>query len=147
MASEEGATYTVAQLVEKAEELAGVGEAQAALEFYKRALELEPENTAVMDDTAQLLLDCNHMEPAVSLLTRSIELAPDVGHEKYMNLAQLLQGQDSLACFGKGIEVMKKTLAAAQAAGQAVDPAAAALPAQIAVGLSSCAELFMTDLW
>lgn len=137
----------MAQLVEKAEELAGAGEVQAALEFYKRALEMEAENTAVMDDAAQLLLDCNHIEPAISLLTRSIELAPEQGHEKYMNLAQLLQGQDSLSCFGKGIEIMQRTLAAAQAAGQAADPAVAALASQIAVGLSSCAELFMTDLW
>lgn len=40
------------------------------------------------------------------LLLRSIQLAPEQGHEKYMYLGQLREGKDALQCYQKGVELM-----------------------------------------
>ena len=41
---------------------------------------------------------------------RAVELEPDCHHSKYMYLGQLLTGQESVAAFLRGIELMKTSL-------------------------------------
>ena len=45
---------------------------------------------------------------------RAIELAPSVGHSKYMYMGQLMTGEVAVQCFMKGIEIMKKVLKSQQ---------------------------------
>lgn len=51
------ATYSVEELCSKAEDLIEQLHPELAEKFYLRALELEPENTHVLDDFATLLLE------------------------------------------------------------------------------------------
>ena len=44
------------------------------------------------------------------LLERSIELKPDEGPSKYMNLGQITAGAEAVAAFRKGIELLQKEL-------------------------------------
>jgi predicted Zn-dependent protease len=98
--------YTAAELVQKAEECVTVCELDLAHKFYTRALALEPENTSIMDDTAQVLLDMGEPEEAAELLAKSITLAPRSGFLKYLNMAQLLEGRDSLNSYNTAVQIM-----------------------------------------
>jgi hypothetical protein len=40
----------------------------------------------------------------------AIELCPDEGHSKYMYIGQILQGQEAVQAFTKGIELMIATM-------------------------------------
>lgn len=40
------------------------------------------------------------------MLTKSIQIAPEIDFEKYMNLAQILVGAEAISCYKRGIEVM-----------------------------------------
>jgi hypothetical protein len=42
----------------------------------------------------------------VQLLSRSVELAPNEGFSKYMNLGQLLEAEEAVQCFETGIKHM-----------------------------------------
>lgn len=44
------------------------------------------------------------------LIERSIELKPNEGFSKYMNLGQILVGHDAVAAIRKGIELIRKEL-------------------------------------
>ena len=44
------------------------------------------------------------------LLERSVELKPDEGISKYMNLGQITAGPDAVAAFTKGIELIRREL-------------------------------------
>jgi hypothetical protein len=48
-----------------------------------------------MDDLAELLIQMGEDVIAKQVLERSIQLAPDEGYSKYMNLAQLLVAEVS----------------------------------------------------
>ena len=50
----------------------------------------------------------------VQCFGRAIEVAPSVGHSKYMYMGQLMTGDVAVQCFTKGIEIMKKVLKAQQ---------------------------------
>ena len=39
---------------------------------------------------------------------RAIEVKPDEGHSKYMNMGQLLGGADAIECFSRGLALMVK---------------------------------------
>ena len=39
---------------------------------------------------------------------RAIELNPDEGHSKYMNMGQLLGGAEAIECFSRGLALMVK---------------------------------------
>lgn len=57
-------TYSVEELCAKAEELIEQLHPELAVKFYTRALELEPENTRVLDDFASLLLEMDDFAQA-----------------------------------------------------------------------------------
>jgi hypothetical protein len=54
----------------------------------------------LLDTSGELCLECGRSEDALNLFRRSIELAPNSGASKYMNMAQLLESHDSLAVRG-----------------------------------------------
>ena len=45
---------------------------------------------------------------------RAIELAPSVGHSKYMYMGQLMTGEVAVQCYMKGVGIMKKLLKSQQ---------------------------------
>merc|ERR1712137_293616 len=100
-------SYSVSDLLSKAEELLqSANTVPLAQKFYERALEQEPNNTEIMDDYAECLLELQEIEQAGQLISKSIELDPEGGYQKYMIAGQLTSGMDSLSCFNKGIEIL-----------------------------------------
>jgi hypothetical protein len=58
-----------------------------------------------------------------------------------MNLAQILEGQESVQCFWRGVELMRRDLGTVAEAGHR-----RALTRELSAGLVCIAELWMTDL-
>jgi tetratricopeptide (TPR) repeat protein len=54
----------------------------SALRFFERALALEPTNVDTLDAAADACIEAGYAERAISLLLRSIELAPGVNWHK-----------------------------------------------------------------
>jgi len=139
-----------------------------AIQFFTRALESDSKNTDLMDTLADALLQVGDPEKAFPMLQRSIALAPDSSPYKYLYLAQLQDGRDSLNSVEKAILLLARDYAAAQAEEQeAAKPSATAmdteadggtagsdgdiisaatLQKQLAKAYCTIAELFLTDL-
>eukprot|EP00887_Chlorella_sp_A99_P005851 scaffold1.g5851.t1 len=95
-----------------------------ARRLYKRAVELEPESPRYLDAFGAFLADVGDAEQAVAVLRKAVGLAPDAGFEKYMYLAQLLEGQDAQAAARKGIEICRARMARLLLEGQDAQAAA-----------------------
>lgn len=119
-------------------------EPEAALSHFEKALDLEPNNTNVMDAIAEVLLQVGEQEEALRLLIQSTTLAPTENPTKWFNLAQLRNGTDAHHCYASGIELLKADLS------KAIDAQDEAwvelLNKQLAKAHCSMAELFLTDL-
>lgn len=167
-------TYTAAMLVERAETLVEQLQPDAALEFYRRALSLAPDDTSVMDAAAEVAFELGDEATARQLFERSVALAPEASAAKWMYLAQMQDGMEARGSYERGVVIMRReerdlaaalsgSAAAAAAAaeggagvdaimgdvcGQRADLAAQLRLVQrhIASALCSISELFMTDL-
>lgn len=82
-------------------------EPELAARFYDRALQLEPNNTAIMDDYADVLLGVGNVAKASQLLRQSIALAPESGPSKYLNMGQVLEGVEAVRCFERGAALLE----------------------------------------
>merc|ERR1712137_1144806 len=116
-------SYSVSDLLSKAEELLqSANTVPLAQKFYERALEQEPNNTEIMDDYAECLLELQEIEQA----------------------GQLTSGMDSLSCFQKGVEILLRKHEEAKN-----QPNEEELQSEFAQHLClaycSMAEIFMTD--
>lgn len=74
-------------------EMGDYDEGKALLE---RAVESEPMNAEVLDAYGALLAEMGQTEGAIAALKRAAELSPESGHEKFMYLGQLMEGQEAL---------------------------------------------------
>jgi len=135
-----------------------------AVQFLTRALESDSKNTELMDTLADALLQVGDPEKALPVLQRSIALAPESSPYKYLCMAQLQDGRESLNSVEKAISLLTRDYAAAQAEEQknllsAMDTqadgasedssdiiSAATLQQQLAKAYCTIAELFLTDL-
>jgi len=80
-------------------------------------------------------------EAAKQILTASITLSPNGGFSKYMNLGQLIEGQDAISMYQKGVELMLERK-------NQMNPEsdeARNLSQYISTGFSSAAEIYLTD--
>eukprot|EP01095_Lingulamoeba_sp_RSL-Kostka_P016287 TRINITY_DN7920_c0_g1_i1.p1 TRINITY_DN7920_c0_g1~~TRINITY_DN7920_c0_g1_i1.p1 ORF type:complete len:346 (+),score=125.03 TRINITY_DN7920_c0_g1_i1:185-1222(+) len=138
--------FSVESLVEKAEKCILDYELELAEKFYLRGLEIEPENTLVLDGLSQLLLDCDRVEDALEYLLKSIDLKPDEGFDKYMNIGQLYVGRESLACFNKAFDNCLATFKEEDKKQDKNEELIAILKVKLGAICCSCVELFLTDL-
>ncbi|KAF8071059.1 SPBC16D10.01c [Scenedesmus sp. PABB004] len=128
---------SAAQLFERAQAALAFERFDAALECFRDALELEPENAEIVDAHGALLAELGRTEEAVQALQRAVALSPEEGFEKYMYLGQLLEGAEALAATQKGVELLQLDAERAQAGGGG---GSRALHKQLAAALCSLAE-------
>ena len=57
-----------------------------------------------------LLAEMGEEDQAIAVLRKVVSMSPDEGHEKYMYLGQLLEGEEAVAMTRKGIEVLQRLL-------------------------------------
>lgn len=70
----------------------------------------------IVEAYGSLLAEMGDMEQAIAMLRRAVEISPDAGHEKYMYLGQLLEGEEALGMMRRGIELLQVTVDQAVAA-------------------------------
>lgn len=132
---------SVERLLQQAQEALAAIQLEDAIDLYLQALQLQPENTNIMDALADIYLQVGEAETALTLLRQSIALAPETNGVKWMFLAQLIAGKESLEAYKKGIEVLVKTLQETVDSVQQIN-----LQKTISSAFCGVAELFMTDL-
>ncbi|KAI3423950.1 hypothetical protein D9Q98_009784 [Chlorella vulgaris] len=88
---------------------------------FKRALDMEPENTEYLEGYGSFLAEVGPHTEALAVLQKAAQLQPDEGFEKFMYLGQLLEGQQAEQAVRKGITILKRYVQE-----QAAEPAAAA---------------------
>jgi len=152
------AKYTIDEILDKASEFIDVYNYEMAQKFCQRALEMDADNVRALETTATLLLEAGDVENAKHCLGRAVTVAPDSGHSKYLSLAQIMDGEDSLGLYRKGIELLtseverlaaspasNEAAAAASEGPQPVDKLASA-KRELSSSYCAVAELFTTDL-
>lgn len=133
-------TVTVHQLVLDAQQAAENFEVEKAVELYRRALKLEPNNYNLMDALADLCLQVGEADYALHLLTQSTNNSPESNPIKWMYLAQLLRGEDAVRAYRTGIDLLSRELQN-NPANESKD-----LRREIISAYCGIAELYMTDL-
>lgn len=136
--------HSAEALVAKAHEFLQRAELSMAAGFLQRALEVSPTSTEVMDKLAAVLLEVGAVDAALPWLQRSIQLAPESGHEKYLYLGQVQQGHEAVASFRRGIALLQLTKAKLDNSGDF--SAGASVAQSICDAYCSIVEVYMSDL-
>ena len=144
---------SVDELLEMAEECIEMFQIEEAETYCRQAVEMEPNKVEALELLAVVLLEghAELREEALLLLKRAVELQPDDGHQKYMYLAQMLEGTDALESFLKGILIMEKmcdeeTRIGSECAAGSEDVESSNLSLDLSNACCSVVELYMTDL-
>lgn len=101
---------TASALVEQGNAAVASFQPELALRFYQRALEKEPNDTNIMDALADVHLQLGNPQEAQELLLQSTQQAPTTNAFKWLYLAQLQQGTESLSCYLRAIDVLQPIL-------------------------------------
>lgn len=80
---------------------------ELALKFFERAIGMSPQDTNIMDALADVHLQLDNQEEALELLLMSTSLAPEANPFKWLYLAQLQDGVDSVTTYLKGISLLE----------------------------------------
>eukprot|EP01132_Coremiostelium_polycephalum_P002386 gene2386-2948_t len=98
------------ELLDKGEEFASQGRFNEAIKYFTQAHKLLPNNTEIIDTIGELWLELGEIEKAKTHFLKSIETDPEDSAIKYMNLGQLLGGDDAVKYYRKGIDIMESEL-------------------------------------
>ncbi|GAX77182.1 hypothetical protein CEUSTIGMA_g4628.t1 [Chlamydomonas eustigma] len=101
---------TAQQLYEKAQAALLYDDYDTAREALRQAASLEPENLEIVEAYGSLLAELGEQEQAVLVLQKVVSLSPELGHEKYLYLGQLVEGDEGLAYTRKGVELLQQKL-------------------------------------
>jgi tetratricopeptide (TPR) repeat protein len=144
---------TTEDLIEQARHAQDSLQPDLAVQFYQRALQTAPDNTDLLDEAADLMLQLGMVEEARAALAHSIELSPDSNASRWLYMAQLHEGEEALQLYIKALELLLRDISAAQEldAERLHDETLHAeqlqwLRGQYCTGCCAVAELYMTDL-
>lgn len=119
-----------------------VGNIKAACEFYEIALTQSPNNDEVLEAYAEILIHyAQDLPRAQQMLRHAIEVNPNAGYVKYMNLGQLCEAEESLQCYQRAYEIANSMLQ-----GCRKKRIKRTLQETMATMCCAVAELYLTDL-
>lgn len=95
--------FTNLELIRKAEDCAEKLKLEKAVSLYHEGVQRFPNDTLIMDQYTDLLIQLGQSEKAKQLIERSIQLNPDKDGQKYLSLAEMLSGSDAVQMYSKGI--------------------------------------------
>ncbi|XP_055334726.1 uncharacterized protein LOC129585866 [Paramacrobiotus metropolitanus] len=102
---------TAEGLLEKLQSYMESCEFVVAEKFANRALERFPANSRVLEAAAECFTETGNITKARTCYLKAISVSPLKGWRKYLGLAQLLEGQNAVLQYTRGIEVMERELA------------------------------------
>jgi len=94
------------KLMDEIEELISTYQFEEAIVMLVNANNQYPNDTHFIDIYADISLQLGDIDKAKELLLKSIELDPNNGASKFMNLGQITGGMESVQCYQKGIEIV-----------------------------------------
>lgn len=101
---------TAEQWMDEGEQFASRFDFGNALKCFQQAHKLDPSDTVLMDTIGEILLEMGDLEQAKSFFIKSIQTNSEESASAYMNLGQLMGGDDAVKCYNKGIEIMEREL-------------------------------------
>ncbi|XP_042878957.1 probable assembly chaperone of rpl4 [Penaeus japonicus] len=107
-------TLSLTELLARAQEHIDCFQYENAQKYCQEALKREPDYVPALETSASLCLETGNLDGAKHCLGRAITVQPDEGYSKYLSMAQLMEGNESLECYQKGIEILSETVALAQ---------------------------------
>ena len=128
-------TYSIEDLLGRASDLLDECQFDAAEKFCQRALELDQDNVAALEMSANLLLERGEVERAKHCLGRAITVQPELGHTKYLTAGQLFSGVTARELFTKAVELLTR---------QGLEETETR--AQLSSAYVALSELYMSDL-
>lgn len=138
---------------------------ETAYKYVKQALDMDPKHIEGLETMAAVQMEMGNTESAKTIYEKLIELTPNEGFSKYMCLAQLSTGIESVNLYKKGIDLMliqynkeqqdnpnknnKPTTskAASFLEEEDDDDEEGVSKSDISTAYGSVAELYLTDLW
>ncbi|KAG5492292.1 hypothetical protein GH5_01209 [Leishmania sp. Ghana 2012 LV757] len=118
------------------------GNVKAACEFYEVALAQSPNNDEVLEAYAEIMIHhAQDIPRAQQMLRHAIDINPNQGYVKYLNLAQLCEAKEALKCYEKAYEIARLTLH-----GCRKKKMRKTLQETMATICCAVAELYLTDL-
>ena len=117
-------------------------EPELAIDFLKRALTMDPDNVSYMDVYSEACIQLGESAEALAMLTKATN-TNDNSYYRWLTLAQLQEGVESLLSFQKGISIMVSKL---EDMSTVNEHEAKKLHIQISQAYASVADLYMTDL-
>merc|ERR1712212_1295351 len=152
---------TVKDCLDKAKDALDAYNIEDAFRHCSYALEMEQDNVVALETMGTILCEKGNFKKARQNFERAVTLEPEKGYPKYMSLAQLVEGEESIKYFQKGIELMEtmkdKIIKGEEEEEEEVEGAAAIpssspmakleeLQSDISRGHISVAEIYLTDL-
>lgn len=135
--------YSIADLTKQIDECLDNFNFELAVKFCERALDIEPDNVEVLEMAGAVYLETGETDKAKTCFETAVQLSPGQGYSKYMNLGQLLEGQEAVATYNKGIQLMVNQDAEQSQAAASINPCAS--PTEISTAYCSLAEIYLTD--
>ncbi|KAL7701984.1 hypothetical protein N2W54_008126 [Lotmaria passim] len=129
-------------LLALAQSAVDVGNVKAACEFYEVALAQSPNNDEVLEAYAEIMIHyAQDPSRAQQMLRHAIEINPNQGYVKYLNLAQLCEAAEALKCYEKAYQIASLMLH-----GCRKKKMKRTLQETMATICCAVAELYLTDL-
>ncbi|KAL7069363.1 hypothetical protein ACR3K2_02980 [Cryptosporidium serpentis] len=114
---------------------------QEAGKLFKMAYNAEPKNSLILSNYAEYLLLVGEIDRAKEMLQKSITINPYDDYIKYFSLAQLLDGEESMDTWKKGICILDEKMK-----NEGDEDNINRFKSQMCSALTAIAELYMTDL-
>jgi len=117
------------------------GNVQAAFEMYEAALQKDPNNVEIFETYGEMMLHYGDPAAAQRMLTYAVQISPNEGHVKYLNLAQLASGQEAIGHYENACRVLLSELARSSNSSQREE-----IQRALATAKCAMAEMYLTDL-
>lgn len=99
--------YSLQELLQSAQEYFEKSEMDDANMYYEEAVKRDPDNDEVLSSYGIFLSENDEEEKATFVLERAIKLHPNTNYKKYLYLAQLKEGKESLQIYEVALNLMK----------------------------------------
>jgi tetratricopeptide (TPR) repeat protein len=116
-------------------------EYEEAITILKKGLRLKGDSVEHLDLLGACFMQINEPEQAKTIFSKSIQLQPKKGYQKYMYVGELTEGKESLKYLKQGMQMLVQMRDSKDPTLSLEDYAST-----IAEGFCSIAELYMTDL-
>ncbi|EPY31664.1 TPR domain protein [Strigomonas culicis] len=131
-----------ATLLSLAQSAVDAGNVRAGFEFFEVALSQSPNDDEVLEAYAEVMIHyAQDLPRAQQMLRHAIDINPNEGYVKYLNLAQLCEAKEALQCYTKAYEIADQMLTRTRK-----KKAKETLRETMCTMCCAVAELYLTDL-